>query len=87
MFYSETDLHVCQDSLNGAGTPLNLVTHDFDGQPRDLMNPDIGADEFTNPNPVANFGYTRENGNFIQFSDSSAGDGPLSYTWDFGVEK
>jgi parallel beta-helix repeat protein len=46
-FYSTTNLHVLSNLLNGAGTPLPSVPFDIDGEPRDPMNPDIGADEFT----------------------------------------
>lgn len=46
MFQSFEDLHVCNDTLNGAGTPIAQVTVDIDGTPRDASTPDIGADEF-----------------------------------------
>jgi len=45
-FVSSTDLHITSNALNGLGTPLVAVTNDIDGDPRDLVNPDIGADEF-----------------------------------------
>jgi len=45
-YYSEFDLHVCSDSLNGMGAVLALVTDDMDGQPRNATTPDIGSDEF-----------------------------------------
>ena len=47
-FFSETDLHVKEITLNSAGTPLNIITDDIDGDVRDLNFPDIGADEFEN---------------------------------------
>ncbi|MGJ8661819.1 MAG: PKD domain-containing protein, partial [Bacteroidota bacterium] len=56
-YYSDFDLHVCSDSLNNAGTPLALVTDDFDGQPRNSTTPDIGADEFS---PLGNPGFIGE---------------------------
>ena len=45
-FVSPTDLHVTGYASNNSGTPL-LVTDDIDGELRDLVTPDIGADEFT----------------------------------------
>lgn len=46
IFNSETDLHVNEISLNSQATPTGLVTDDIDGETRDLITPDIGADEF-----------------------------------------
>ena len=46
MFYSQDDLHVCNDTLDGAGAEWPLVTMDYDMQMRASV-PDIGADEFT----------------------------------------
>ncbi len=51
MFVSEDDLHVCQDSLDGAGAP-GWAVMDIDGTVRSTTAPDIGADEFT---PVSTF--------------------------------
>ncbi|MFC1731204.1 right-handed parallel beta-helix repeat-containing protein, partial [candidate division KSB1 bacterium] len=45
-FSSVTDLHVNNALLDGAGAPSPLVTIDIDGQLRDTITPDIGADEF-----------------------------------------
>jgi PKD repeat protein len=45
-YYSDFDLHVCSDSLNGMGAVLALVTDDMDGQARNASTPDIGSDEF-----------------------------------------
>ena len=48
-FASASDLHIPDGTitlLESAGTPIALVTTDIDGQPRNLSNPDIGADEF-----------------------------------------
>lgn len=45
-FVSSSDLHVSEVDLNNNGTPLTAVTTDFDGEPRNTSNPDIGADEF-----------------------------------------
>lgn len=46
LYYSNIDLHVCNDTLDGAGISHASVIEDFDGQPRDASTPDIGADEF-----------------------------------------
>jgi len=47
IYFSTTNLHLdnCA-SLNGEGLSTPLVTDDFDGQPRNPLTPDIGADEF-----------------------------------------
>lgn len=45
LFVSNIDLHVLSDTLNGAGMPIPGIVVDFDGDSRDLTNPDIGADE------------------------------------------
>jgi len=44
-FSAWNDYHTCRLSLDGNGTPLGY-THDVDGEIRNAMNPDIGADEF-----------------------------------------
>ena len=41
------DLHTSAPWLDGRGTALSRVTTDFDGDLRDALAPDIGADEFT----------------------------------------
>ncbi len=46
LYHSNTDLHVCADTLDGIGTGHPSVMIDFDGQPR-AATPDIGADEFS----------------------------------------
>ncbi|MCF8380140.1 MAG: FG-GAP-like repeat-containing protein [Bacteroidales bacterium] len=45
-FVSEIDLHTNSPLLDGAGTPVAGITIDIDGQNRDILSPDIGADEF-----------------------------------------
>lgn len=45
MFYSADDLHTCNMALNDAGTPVPGVTDDIDGDMRNALTPDIGADE------------------------------------------
>ena len=46
-FYSDIDLHVCNDSIGNLGTPVASITMDIDGQVRDAATPDMGADEFS----------------------------------------
>ena len=48
-FNSNTDLHTYNGMLNGLATPVPEVTVDIDGEPRDPVNPDPGADEFDPP--------------------------------------
>jgi hypothetical protein len=50
-FTSPTDLHTGNGLLNGIATPVPEVTVDIDLDVRDLLMPDIGADEFI-PSPV-----------------------------------
>ena len=45
-FITNSDLHVQAASLNGTAIPLVQVPNDIDGESRNLVNPDIGADEF-----------------------------------------
>jgi parallel beta-helix repeat protein len=47
LFISDTDLHVQEVELNNAGTPISVITTDIDGETRNPVTPDIGADEFT----------------------------------------
>ena len=49
LYVSNSDLHVRAPGLNGAATPISSVTDDIDGEARDTVHPDIGADEFTPP--------------------------------------
>lgn len=46
-FFSDWNLHVQNPLLDGKGTPLSEITTDFDGDLRDPLTPDIGADEFS----------------------------------------
>ncbi|RLD22365.1 MAG: hypothetical protein DRI69_01415 [Bacteroidetes bacterium] len=46
MFVSDTNLHTSAVLLDEAGTPIAGVTIDIDGDVRDGLVPDIGADEF-----------------------------------------
>jgi len=41
------DLHIYSFAINNMATPYSSVNVDFDGETRDSLHPDIGADEFT----------------------------------------
>ena len=45
-FAAVDDLHVNNFALNQVGIPIAAVIDDIDGEPRDTLTPDIGADEF-----------------------------------------
>ncbi|MCK5857604.1 MAG: hypothetical protein KAG64_08940, partial [Bacteroidales bacterium] len=45
-FISATDLHVSNNYLNDLGTPIAGISDDYDGDLRDIVTPDMGADEF-----------------------------------------
>ncbi|WP_041627631.1 CARDB domain-containing protein [Owenweeksia hongkongensis] len=47
LFVSSVDLHVNQSALDSAAIPVAQVTVDIDGELRDPVNPDIGADEIS----------------------------------------
>ena len=36
-YYSTSDLHTCNDSIDGLGIPSTFVTTDFDGNPRNIL--------------------------------------------------
>jgi len=44
-FISSSDLHIYPTQISNSGTPIAGVLVDFDGEPRHLQFPDIGADE------------------------------------------
>ncbi|HEX6427349.1 MAG TPA: hypothetical protein VF008_06665 [Niastella sp.] len=49
------DLHIttaAPSPANAAGEPLTLVTDDMEGEARDPLTPDVGADEFTQSNGI-----------------------------------
>ena len=46
LFFSDENLHVLQIALDGTAQIIPEITEDFEGDPRDMMSPDIGADEF-----------------------------------------
>ncbi|MFC1731203.1 T9SS type A sorting domain-containing protein [candidate division KSB1 bacterium] len=45
-FIDSSDLHINNVALDGAATPLFQIGDDIDGNSRDALNPDIGADEY-----------------------------------------
>lgn len=47
MFADSIEMYVCLDTLDNAGLSTGNVLVDFEGQPRNVNAPDIGADEFT----------------------------------------
>ncbi|HZV70613.1 MAG TPA: CARDB domain-containing protein [Saprospiraceae bacterium] len=47
LFSSNTNLHTTNHLLNGVGTPLVTTSKDIDGNTRNSLHPDPGADEFT----------------------------------------
>ncbi|MFC2100979.1 hypothetical protein ACFLRZ_04030, partial [Bacteroidota bacterium] len=46
VFISNTDLHISNSYLDSAGTTISYIYDDIDGDIRDPVYPDIGADEF-----------------------------------------
>jgi|GEM_PF-911762 len=46
-FNSATDLHINQQFLSEQGTPVDGLPEDIDGDFRNPLTPDVGADEFT----------------------------------------
>ncbi len=49
VFISSGDLHISDININGFATPYPPITTDIDGDIRDSLHPDIGADEFWLP--------------------------------------
>lgn len=45
-FWTGSNLHLYTNDLNNIGTPLTTIQNDIDGDQRDSISPDIGADEF-----------------------------------------
>lgn len=54
IFDPDTNLHIGAASMNGRAIPIPGISTDYDGDIRDSVRPDIGADEFDlPPNDVA----------------------------------
>ena len=51
LYKGKTDLHVSNVYLNKKAIPLHQINNDIDGEKRDPIHPDIGADEFA---PIKN---------------------------------
>lgn len=82
VFVSMSDLHVNNLALNATGNPVNGINFDIDGDVRDSLQPDIGADEFGLPGPMHG-DYTIDlsgNGDFTSFA------GALSQMYILGVD-
>jgi parallel beta-helix repeat protein len=47
LYYSARDLHVGNSALDGAAIPIPAIRSDIDGDKRNPVHPDIGADEFS----------------------------------------
>jgi hypothetical protein len=47
MFKSQTDLHLKKPGIDSMASPIAGITYDIDGEVRNAMYPDIGADEYT----------------------------------------
>ncbi|KPK79713.1 MAG: hypothetical protein AMS27_17750 [Bacteroides sp. SM23_62_1] len=82
MYYADTNLHVYQPLLNGSGIPLAVIDRDMDGESRDPVRPDIGADEFSE----AHFTLMMEDTTICIGSqiEIDAGEGYDSYLWSTG---
>jgi hypothetical protein len=95
LFFSDTDLHICNSALDGLAVPVEGLLIDIDGQTRDLLNPDMGADEFdpetcgctlsatasitSNYNGQALSCYGQQDGSAI--CEVSGAVGEVSYLW------
>lgn len=46
-FIGDKNLHIVCSTIDNLGTPIPGITDDYDNEARDLVTPDIGADEYT----------------------------------------
>ncbi len=87
LFTTMEDLHTCQDQFIDAGAiPFSWLTTDFDGQTRDTVTPDIGADEFLG---LANLAFAEDtfwycNGDSIVLGGWQPTNDATSYLWNTG---
>jgi hypothetical protein len=51
VFISLDSMRHCNDSLDGTGTPLSFIIDDIDGDGRNPVTPDVGADEWIGSKP------------------------------------
>lgn len=86
VFTSATDLHLSVSSncdIDHKGIPIAGITTDIDNNIRDASHPDIGADEFTNPDPVLSSTLTPSaicSGSNFSYTPASTTSG-ATYTW------
>ncbi len=73
-FTSNTDLHTSCYLLDNKGIPVAGITIDIDGELRDTLTPDIGADEYTSycSGPLAGNYTIGTTGDFTDFNDAVA---------------
>lgn len=81
-----SDLHVAGALLNGVGTPIAGITTDIDGDLRDAVNPDLGADEYTPASCLPALNFTT----LAAFADSARvawtnPNGSGTYTIEYGA--
>jgi PKD repeat protein len=69
-FVNDTSLYVRSYLLDNAGTPLAEVPSDIDGNLRNLVNPDIGASEWSTPVNDAGIKYIDQGLSFCKNNDS-----------------
>lgn len=83
MFQKTNDYHVCNEALNNAGTFVNGLPFDMDGDARNGSAIDIGADEFT-PSSFGDFLVTDEATLCEGTATLVASPGASSYQWSTG---
>jgi hypothetical protein len=97
-YMANNNLKLITSPVDGMATPIAIVPADFEGQLRDTLNPDMGADEFNPPaqditvfnisTPVNGCGMTYENITVQARNtglDTIQGNLTLKYTLDNGV--
>ncbi len=71
-FAGATDLHTATAALDGAGSPIAGVAEDIDGELRNPVTPDIGADEFTAVAGLAGTYTVGAGGDYATFAAATA---------------